>query len=188
MIGTIEKSTPPDGWPLVKGDYVVGDRRGCVAVVTCGSDFGNRLVAAGAAISGRLMTSNIGVELIVANVVSNPNIRYLIVAGSEVAGHWPGDAISCLCKYGLVGGRIANARGPMPYVENVGGEAVERFRRQAKLIEMIDVAEEGRIVEAVRNAVSSDPGAYPGGPLIVGLKSGGVLESTAMWLRMKGRH
>ena len=182
-----EKASPPEGWPLIKGDYVVGDPRGCVAVVTCGSDFGDRLVKAGAAISGRLMTTNIGVELIVANVIANPNIRFLIVVGKEVRGHQSGNAITCLYKYGLTGVRIANALGPIPFIENLGQEAIGRFREQVQLVEMIDVDDEARIFEAIGKSNAADPGAYPDKPMIVGITNGGVQVATQMWYRLKNK-
>lgn len=183
----VEKANPPEGWPRIKGDYVVGDPMGCTAVVTCGSNFGDRMVKAGAAISGRLMTTNIGIELIVANIIANPNIRFLIVAGREVRGHQPGNAISCLCKYGLIGGRIANALGPIPFIENLSREAIGRFREQVRLVEMIDVDDEALIAGAIAKANAADPGAYPGGPMIVDIRNGGVLAATQMWYRLKNK-
>lgn len=36
-------------------------------------------IESGAALAGTLQTENIGIEKIIANVVANPNIRYLIL-------------------------------------------------------------------------------------------------------------
>jgi tetrahydromethanopterin S-methyltransferase subunit A len=35
----------------------------------------------------------LGIEKLTANIISNPNIRYLIVTGMEVKGHITGQAI-----------------------------------------------------------------------------------------------
>ncbi len=62
-------------------------------VVTLGSHMENTPVDAGASISGPLHTENLGIEKVIANVVSNPNIRFLVVCGAEVQGHITGQSI-----------------------------------------------------------------------------------------------
>lgn len=136
-----------EDWPQVRGDYRVGDRRRGVAVVTLASSLDIR----GAAIVGTCKTENLGVEKIVANLISNPNIRYLIVCGAESRGHLPGDAIISLHRNGIDGnGRIIGAAGAIPFIQNLQREAVERFRRQIDVVDMRgveDVAEIERVVD-----------------------------------------
>lgn len=136
-----------DDWPPVRGDYRVGDRRRGVAVVTLASSLDIR----GAAIVGTCKTENLGVEKIVANLISNPNIRYLIVCGAESRGHLPGDAIISLNRNGTdSSGRIIGAAGAIPFIQNLQREAVERFRRQIDVVDMRgveDIAEIERAVE-----------------------------------------
>ncbi|HOK58189.1 tetrahydromethanopterin S-methyltransferase subunit A [Methanothrix sp.] len=136
-----------DDWPLVRGDYRVVDRKGSVAVVTLAS----RLDIRGAAIVGTCKTENLGVEKIVANIISNPNIRYLIVCGAESRGHLPGDAILSLHRNGIdESGRIIGAAGAIPFIQNLQRDAVERFRRQIDVVDMRgveDTAEIERIVD-----------------------------------------
>ena len=59
-----------------------------------------RLVRAGAesvaALSGTLHTENIVLEKVICNIVSNPNIRYLVIGGPESPGHLIGDVIRAL--------------------------------------------------------------------------------------------
>ena len=43
-------------------------------------------VETGAALAGTLQTENVGLEKVICNVVSNPNIRFLIVCGPESPG------------------------------------------------------------------------------------------------------
>ncbi|HUL62190.1 MAG TPA: tetrahydromethanopterin S-methyltransferase subunit A, partial [Methanocella sp.] len=94
----VEKKEPAKGWPVVKGEYDVGDPKSDVVVATCGSHFNQFPIKAGAAMQGPFKTENLGIEKIVANIISNPNIRWLIVCGSEVKGHISGDALIALYK------------------------------------------------------------------------------------------
>ena len=108
----VTKKEPAAGWPVIKGEFDVGDPKSCVAVATAGSHFSLFPIKAGAAIAGPFKTENLGIEKIVANVISNPNIRFIVICGSEVKGHISGDALECLHKYGLKDGRIVNAKLP----------------------------------------------------------------------------
>jgi hypothetical protein len=73
-------------FPVEKGNFIVGNEYSPVAVVI---PRGNRnlikiAVESGAAIAGHLVTANIGIEKIIANIVSNPNIRYIIIFGNWI--------------------------------------------------------------------------------------------------------
>lgn len=134
-------------------------------------------VESGAALAGTLQTENIGIEKVICNIVSNPNIRYLIVCAPESPGHLVGDAILALEKNGTdERRRIIGTEAPTPYLFNVQPEFVQRFRDQ---ITVIDLINEGS-PEVIRQAVWScyqeqptsfrkydlyDPGAYPAEPL-----------------------
>lgn len=134
-------------------------------------------VESGAAIAGTLQTENIGLEKVVCNIVSNPNIRYLVVCGPESPGHLVGDAILAMATNGTDDrGRIVGAEAPTPYLFNIPPEFVERFREQ---VTVIDLVNEGS-PEVLRQAVWScyqekatpfrqyelyDMGAYPASPL-----------------------
>ena len=62
------------------GRMEVGSIGSCVALVTLGDriDFPRDNVA----VYGPMKTENLGVEKVVANIISNPNIRFLIVCGT----------------------------------------------------------------------------------------------------------
>ena len=93
------KKKPSEPWPLITGEYEVGNPESPVAVCTCGSHLkGSDLLAAGAGLVGPCKTENIGIEKMVANIVSNPNIRYLIVTGMEVKGHITGQAVEAFLR------------------------------------------------------------------------------------------
>ena len=108
-------STIADNWPAVRSDCAVGDLEGRVAVVTLAS----RLATVGAAISGPCVTENLGIEKIVANIISNSNIRFLILCGMESKGHLPGDTILALYNNGIDdNGKIIGSRGAIPLDEH----------------------------------------------------------------------
>jgi tetrahydromethanopterin S-methyltransferase subunit A len=166
----VDKKEPAKGWPVVKGEYDAGDPKSDVAVATCGSHFNQFPIKAGAAIAGPFKTENLGIEKIVANIISNPNIRFLVICGSEVKGHISGDALICLHKYGLKDGRIINAKGAIPFIENLDANAVKRFQEQIQVIEMVDVEDEAKITAAIKDAIAKDPGAFAGEPMLIEIK------------------
>ena len=89
----VDKKSVIERWPQVVGDYTIGDLESAVAVVTLGSHLEDIPVKSGAGISGSLHTENLGIEKVIGNIVSNPNIRFLVVCGAEVQGHVTGQSI-----------------------------------------------------------------------------------------------
>ena len=119
------------------------------------------------AVWGPLKTENLGIEKVVANTVSNPNIRFIIVAGREVRGHRSGDAIVSLHAKGLdESNRIKGCASAIPYIENLPAEALERFRQQVEVINLIDVEDAGKVNKAIAECLKNNPGRF-GEPLIV---------------------
>ena len=172
----VTKKEPAAGWPVIKGEFDVGDPKACVAVATAGSHFSQFPIKAGASIAGPFKTENLGIEKIVANIISNPNIRFLIICGSEVKGHISGDALECLHKYGLKDGRIVNAKGAIPFIENLDDKAVKRFQEQVQTVYMIDVEDEAKITAAIKDCVAKDPGAFAGEPMLLTIKEKAIGE------------
>ena len=167
-----DKSKTAVGWPMLKGEYKIGNSESCVAVVTCGSHLDDSvLIQAGAAISGPCKTENLGIEKLVSHIISNPNIRFLIVAGAEVKGHITGEAILMLHKNGVSKNRIVGAKGAIPYIENLSEEAVERFRVQIECIDMINNEDTDVISQQIEKCLAADPGAYPAEPFLQKEKS-----------------
>jgi tetrahydromethanopterin S-methyltransferase subunit A len=175
----VTKKEPAAGWPVIKGEFDVGDPKSCVAVATAGSHFSLFPIKAGAAITGPFKTENLGIEKIVANVISNPNIRFIVICGSEVKGHISGDALECLHKYGLKEGRIVNAKGAIPFIENLDDKAVKRFQEQVQTIYMIDVEDEAKITAAIKDCIAKDPGAFAGDPMLLTIKEKVIGEEEA---------
>jgi len=151
-----------DPWPPVRGDYVVGNPEARVAVATLAS----QIKATGSAIYGPCKTENLGVEKIIANIISNCNIRFLLLCGAESKGHLPGDAILALRENGIDSqGRIVGSRGAIPFIQNLSPEAVLRFRDQVQVVDCIGLEDEERIAELVEKYNQmSEP--YPGEPYL----------------------
>ncbi|MCX9085756.1 MAG: tetrahydromethanopterin S-methyltransferase subunit A [Candidatus Methanoperedens sp.] len=192
------KVKPAAGWPVVKGEYDAGNPENPVAVTTCGSHLkGAAQIAAGACITGPHKTENLGIEKIVANVISNPNIRFLLVAGSEVKGHISGEAIIMLHKNGLKDNRIVGSTGAIPYIENLPDDSVKRFQEQIEIVDMVGNENEAAIIAKIKELAAKDPGAFAGDPMIIKVgekeeakETGGVKPMSAeiaqIQLRIRG--
>jgi tetrahydromethanopterin S-methyltransferase subunit A len=172
-----EKVAPASNWPIVKGDYFFGDPESPVAVVTLGSHFGKVFTDIGAAIEGTAKTENIGLEKVIVNIISNPNIRFLILCGSEIMGHVTGQSLEALYKNGVKEGRIIDAQGAIPFIENLNEEHLERFQKQVEFISIIGNEDVSAISAKVKELVGRDPGAYPEPPVVVEIKEKEVEEA-----------
>lgn len=168
----VEKKSPADGWPVINGDYVVGDPQSCVAGATLASHIEEVLVDAGAAIAGPCKTENLGIEKMVANLISNPNIRFLLLCGSEVQGHITGQSIEALHANGVDADKrkIVGATGAIPFIENMPDEAIERFQQQMEIVSMIDIEDAAAIQSKVKECIEKDPGAVDSETMIIELE------------------
>lgn len=147
-------------WPPVPGDYDVKDPSHCVAICT----LGKRIEISGDyAIAGSCKTENIGIERVIINTISNPCIRYLILAGPEVPGHLTGKSLNALYNDGVDSNtrRIIDAEGAIPYIENVPLEGIDRFREQIKLVNMINTLDPIQIREKAKSLAEENPGPFP---------------------------
>jgi len=118
-------------------------------------------IETGAALSGSLQTENIGIEKIVCNVVGNPNIRYLVLCGEEVAGHQAGSTVKALLANGTNEKRtIIGSQGVTPYLFNISLEAIERFRKQVTLVDLVGEMDSQVVVKAVWSCYQEEPTAF----------------------------
>ncbi len=172
------KKKPSEPWPLITGEYETGNPESPVAVCTCGSHLkGSELLAAGAGLVGPCKTENIGIEKMTANLVSNPNIRYLIVTGMEVKGHITGQAVESFLTGGVdKEGKIVGAKGAIPFIQNLTEESIERIKQQVQPVMMMDTEDMGAIKAKIQELVSKDPGALDVEPMRIEIKEGGEEE------------
>lgn len=171
-------------WPIVQGDYTLGSPTSPVAVLVIGRgqvDIPKERYA----ILGTVKTENMGLEKVIVNIVSNPRIRFLVVCGMEEFGHFPADAIVHIWKDGIDDReRIIGARSAIPYLCNIGREAVDRFRVQVEVLDLVHPKDAKEIVaydpayffeperrkellDCISECESKDPGKFEGAPLIV---------------------
>ncbi|MCX6675401.1 MAG: tetrahydromethanopterin S-methyltransferase subunit A [Methanothrix sp.] len=172
------KKKPSEPWPVITGEYEAGNPENPVAVCSCGSHLkASELLAVGASLVGPCKTENIGIEKMVANIVSNPNIRYMIITGMEVKGHITGQAIESFLTGGVdKEGRIVGAKGAIPFIQNLSEEHIERVKQQVQPVMMIDTEDMGAIKAKIAELVSKDPGALDVEPMKIEIKEGGAEE------------
>ena len=140
------------------GEFTVCKIDGCVAVVLLQIEYTPHKDVA---IFGPLKTENIGIEKIVANVISNPNIRYLVICGEDIRGHRSGSSLLALHKHGIdEKHRIVDAPGAIPYIENLKSEAIERFRAQVEVVDLIGVRDNHKVDEAVKKCINCSPSSF----------------------------
>jgi tetrahydromethanopterin S-methyltransferase subunit A len=172
-----EKKSPASGWPIVSGDFHSGDANSCVAIVTMGSHLDEQgLCDAGAAIVGSCKTENLGLEKVIANVISNCNIRFCIFCGTEVKGHLSGQTFKALHENGVEGGKVVGAKGAIPFIENLDDAAISRFQEQVEIVDIMESEDMGAITAKISELAAKDPGAFEADPMVVEVKEAGEEE------------
>lgn len=160
------------GWPRLPGDYHVLRYKAPVAVCTLNSEgFAFRLrddAPDGLSIVGTLHTENLGVERIIQNTLSNPNIRFLILCGEDTkqaVGHLPGQSLKSLFRNGIdEHGRILGAPGRRPILRNISKEEITAFLEQVELVPMIGEQHEGVICRQIEECTLRDLGPFQNAP------------------------
>lgn len=168
-----EEARPRAGWPPLPGDYRIKTFMAPVAVCTLNSpEIMDALVETapvGLAIAGTMRTENLGIERLVHNVLSNPNIRFLVVCGADTEGtigHLPGRSLAALHRNGTDNrGRIIEAPGRRPIIKNLELSLVDAFRRRIEFVNMIGEVDVMSIASVVARCAERDPG--PAEPLEV---------------------
>ena len=140
------------------GDFTLGDYKKNVAVVILNSEYSP---SEKIAVFGKLKTENIGIEKIIANIISNPYIRFLIICGEEIRGHRSGNSLVCLHKNGIdENNRIIDAPGAIPYIENIDKDAIKRFQDQIEIIDLINVTDTNLIEKKVSDHLNINTDSY----------------------------
>jgi len=145
------------------GDFFKGNYQKNVAVVLLNSTY---IPSMEVALYGKLKTENIGIEKIIANVISNPFIRFLVLCGNDIRGHRSGKSLVCLHRNGIdENNRIIGAPGAIPYIENIDNEAIMRFQQQVEIIDLIDVDDEKIISTSIKDTLEKETVVF-GAPFI----------------------
>lgn len=124
-----------EAWPPVKGEYTIVDKTAPVAVSTLASPELEEKLAGlkpeGLCIVGKTETENIGIDKLVKNVITNPSISFLIIAGVDSEGHRSGRTLLSLWENGVDNDmRVIGSPGRRPVLKNISREDVNAFRRQ----------------------------------------------------------
>ncbi len=146
----VYKCPVSDLWIVEPAIVFIGNKfHPCAVLVPLDDDVGREIIRhvvdMGVAIAGFCKTANIGIEKVICNVLANPNIRWIVVAGHENPGHKSGKAIVMLHRYGIdpktrrimCGPDNPCTDIPTGYIPNIPLEAVERFRRQIKVVDIL---------------------------------------------------
>jgi tetrahydromethanopterin S-methyltransferase subunit A len=127
-----------DDWPAIDGDYTVLNRSAPVAVTTLADlqleEKIAKLKPEGLNIVGKTETENIGIDKLVKNIITNPSIRYLILAGKEASGHRSGLTIMALWSNGVDRNmRVIGSPGRRPVLKNLKRSDVRAFQSQIEI-------------------------------------------------------
>jgi len=164
-------------WPPVSGDWILGNPKAHIAVITCGSyELPRQLLNSrkdDIALAGFCEVENEGIAKILQNVCSNSYIRVIIVAGERVKGHEPGQTIISLYKNGIDDNfTIIGSNGTIPtllprYFKNTDPFIwVSRFQQQ--IINIVDLRNEtdlNKILEEIAKLGEQIFEIFPDEPL-----------------------
>jgi len=140
------------------GEFTACSPNGCVAVVLLNIEY---TPPESVAIYGRLKTENIGIEKIVANTISNPHIRFLVVCGDDIRGHRSGSSLLALHKNGIDNNhRIIDAPGAIPYIENLKEDAIKRFQGQLEVVDFLGEKEKEKIDKIIADCTRMSLSSY----------------------------
>jgi tetrahydromethanopterin S-methyltransferase subunit A len=153
-LSSCEIKISDNSWPPVEGEYTVLDKSAPVAVSTLASvkleEKLAKLKPAGLCIVGKTETENIGIDKIVKNVISNPAISFLVLAGEDSAGHQSGRTLLALWENGVDGDmRVIGSRGRRPILKNVTSSDVAAFRKQIQMRDMIGCKDTKAIAKSI---------------------------------------
>lgn len=150
-------------WPPFLGEYRLLDSGAHIALCTLTTEPLMNAVAQarpdGVAIVGILQTENLGIERLIQNVLSNPNITELVICGADSRrriGHFPGQSLVSLWSNGIdKNGSIKGATGRRPEIKNVSSEIVKTFRQEIALHDHRGEVEPDAVLDAI--AKLADP-------------------------------
>ena len=110
----------------------------------------------GLAIVGKTETENIGLDKVIKNVITNPAMRFLIVAGHESEGHRSGQTLLALAAHGVdAKGRVIGSSGKRPILRNVSLDEINAFRQQVQVIDLIGCENLDEIADRIATLAQS---------------------------------
>jgi len=158
-----------EGWPPLPGSYAVLRYHAPIAVCTLTDENLMASIAASndsaIAIVGTMFTENLGIERLIENVLSNPNIRFVVVCGNDSGqqiGHLAGQSLVALRRNGIdERKKIIGARGKRPRMQNLSAGAIEHFRLHVEVIDLVGVSDVQEIARHVARCAERNTGPAP---------------------------
>ncbi|MCW3137349.1 MAG: hypothetical protein N2V76_02795 [Methanophagales archaeon] len=146
----LSKVKPPESYPPEEGRYLRSNDFSPLAAVAILNTFDFKIpqritnivrisIETDAALTVTLQTENTGIEKIIANAVANPNIQHIVLCTVESRGHLCGEALSSLMEKGVdEEKKIIGTDAPTSYLYNSPIGAIERFKKQMMLINLLN--------------------------------------------------
>ncbi len=149
-----------DTWPPVAGEYTIVDKSAPVAVSTLASvkleETLTKLNPPGLCMAGKTETENIGIDKIIKNIITNPAIAFLIIAGKDPEGHKSGETLLALMENGVKKDmRVKGSPGRRPVLKNVSVSEVRSFRRQVQVDNLIGCENAKIVADRVKELAQS---------------------------------
>lgn len=140
-LSSCEINVTTNSWPPVEGEYTIINKSAPIAVSILAStrieDKLAKLKPEGLCIIGKTETENIGIDKIVKNIISNPAISRMIIAGKDPEGHQSGQTLISLWQNGVDKNmRVIGSEGRRPILKNVSRDEINKFRDQIELEDM----------------------------------------------------
>ena len=134
-------------------------------------------------------TENLGLEKVIANIIANPNIRFVLFCGTEVKGHLSGQTFAALHKGGVKDGRVVGAEGAIPFIENLTDANIKRFQEQIEVVNIMESEDLGAIKAKINELKGRDPGAFAAEAMVVEVKeaAGGAEERAGKSVRLPAK-
>lgn len=158
-------------WPVLDGDYALGDPEAPVAVCTLTSEtlFEPLARVEGVAIAGKVNTANLGLERVITNITSNPAIRFLILCGKDSKLFRPGQSLSALVDNGIdEQARIIGSEGYQPFLAALTPAQIEQFRRQIELVDRTGEHDSETLSADIATLAARNPGRFDVTPSTLG--------------------
>jgi tetrahydromethanopterin S-methyltransferase subunit A len=100
---------------------------------------------------GKTETENIGVEKLVKNTITKPDLRFLMVAGRDPDGHQSGKTLMALSKDGVDKDmKVIGSPGRRPILKNLAPSEVDAFRKQVRIVDMIGCEDPEAIMKKIK--------------------------------------
>lgn len=140
ILGEICKTIFP-----IEEEVFFGNKKSSIGICTLSSIFllneiKNSELMEKVSIVGRLLSENRGIDSLIQSVISNHNLKIIIVCGEEVMGHKAGNALILLHKNGInAEGRIIGSQSPEPIIFTKP-DNVKKFQNQVTIINKIGIS------------------------------------------------